>query len=307
VMTKELLSKFEDRLCPICGAIAPSGVEVLSQEIDFSALDAYGFASRKPPEHQHHRMLLCNRCDVLYAAPVLNRSLLDNLYREAAFDSSMEAACAAKTYASLLGKFTSRITSEDSALDVGTGDGAFLAELSKLGFVKMMGVEPSEAPVNAAAPEIKKLIKLGPFNEGDFRAGDFSLISCFQTIEHLSNPGEFVGSAYRLLKKNGVLMIVCHNRRGFVNKLLGKKSPIIDVEHLQLFSPKSVKNLLLGAGFSSVEVSTFANTYPIKYWLRLLPLPTALKGGIARVLQVLRLENYPVSLPVGNMVAFARR
>jgi len=41
------------------------------------------------------------------------------------------------------------------ALDVGTGDGAFLGQLLANGFTDVAGVEPSAAPVAMAAPEVR--------------------------------------------------------------------------------------------------------------------------------------------------------
>ena len=68
-----------------------------------------------------------------------------------------------------------------------------------------------------------------------------------------------------MLKPGGALFLIGHNRRAFSAKVLGRKSPIFDIEHLQLFSPVSVRHLLERAGFSRVEVRPVFNRYPLRY------------------------------------------
>ena len=98
--------------------------------------------------------------------------------------------------------------------------------------------------------------------------------------------------------------VVVHDRRAALNRLLGTRSPIVDVEHLQLFCPPSLRALLEGAGYRDVSVSPITNTYPLSYWARLLPLPRAVR---ARVLDSLgRLGRVEVGARVGNMVGIGR-
>jgi hypothetical protein len=96
-------------------------------------------------------------------------------------------------------------------------------------------------------------------------------------------------------------MIVCHDRRAPLNRLLGMRSPIIDIEHLQLFSQASARSLLERAGFEGVEVRRIANRYPLHYWLKLAPLPRRLKGALVGGARRGSLRSLSLSLPVGNL------
>jgi SAM-dependent methyltransferase len=187
------------------------------------------------------------------------------------------------------------------ALDIGTGDGAFLEQLLEHGFERVAGSEPSKAPIAAAKKNIRPLIKQGLFEPKRYKKGSFSLISCFQTIEHLYRPMEICSGAYGLLKEGGAFFIVCHNRRALSAKVLGLKSPIYDIEHLQLFSPKSAKFMLERAGFRDVTVKTVLNSYPLNYWVKLLPLPKGLKIVLIKFLEKVWLGKMPVTMPVGNL------
>ena len=72
-------------------------------------------------------------------------------------------------------------------------------------------------------------------------------------------------------------MTVSHNYRHWLMRLLGARSPIIDIEHLQVFSPASLRTALERAGFKDAQIRPFANRYPLHYWVRLAPIPQPLK------------------------------
>ncbi len=95
------------------------------------------------------------------------------------------------------------------------------------------------------------------------------------------------------------------NRRALLARALGVKSPIFDIEHLQLFSPQSVRALLSRAGFSRVEVHTVVNRYPINYWARLSPIPRSLKPRALALLRSSGLGRFSLAAPVGNLAAIA--
>ena len=293
------------RSCPVCGAtesqpFAPANV-------DPAALGAFAFASRKLPEYMHLALVTCPRCDLLYTNPAPAPGALEALYRDAAFDAPEESRLASITYGRQVERIAPRLPDRDGAIDVGTGDGSFLAELLARGFTGVAGVEPSVAPVALATPEVRPLIRNTIFRAADFAPRSMSLVSLFQTIEHVPDPLALCREARTLLKPGGAFLLVAHNRRALLARALGLKSPIFDIEHLQLFSPASVRALLERAGFPSggIEVRPLVNRYPLAYWARLFPLPKALKPGALAFLRKSGIGRLPLAAPVGNLVAVA--
>jgi SAM-dependent methyltransferase len=297
--------KFEwvERRCPLCGSADVARVFAEST-IDLAELDRFAFASRKLPEYMHARLIECGVCELLYGNPVLSAATLADAYREADFDSGGEASFASATYAAQVRRIFPRLPDLTGALDIGTGDGVFLEKLLRLGFRDVAGVEPSVAPVAAAKAHIRPLIRLGLFNAADYPSASLSLVSCFQTLEHVSNPLETVQSAYELLKPGGVLVVVVHNRKSVSARLLGAKSPIFDIEHLQLFCPVTSRRLLERAGFRDITVSVLWNRYPLHYWVKLSPLPNAIKRPLLAVLKRSFLGRIPLAFPPGNLLCF---
>jgi SAM-dependent methyltransferase len=292
------------RACPVCGSDHDCRVYA-DAHFDPDKLDEFAFASRKVPEYMHYRLNECRRCDSLYANPLPTRESLQQAYVEAAFDSGEEARYASLSYAEFLPAIVDRLGSLEAALDIGTGDGAFLEQLVPFGFRKLVGVEPSAAPVAQAKPGIRSLIRQAPFVASDFPKESFSLITCFQTLEHIDDPQGLCEQAYDLLHEGGALFVVSHNRRALSAKLLGRKSPIFDIEHLQLFSPRSLRYALERAGFDEVELHPVLNRYPLCYWLKLLPLPAPLKARTLERLKGSKLGKMPVKIAAGNFAAVA--
>ncbi|MES2792286.1 MAG: class I SAM-dependent methyltransferase [Planctomycetota bacterium] len=291
------------RTCPLCQTRDRS-VLFAEASIDRTLLDEFAFASRKMPEYMHHRLNVCRDCDLVYADTLPDEVDLSAAYQSAAFDSGVEAAFAARTYAKLLSSQFSRLPDRVGAVDIGTGDGAFLRELLMAGFSEVSGVEPSSAPIAAAPPDIRARIRSGLFHRGLFPAASCSLVTCFQTIEHVANPLELCVAAKEILKDGGLFCLVGHNRRSISAAVLGRRSPIYDIEHLQLFSPTSMRQLLKRAGFQQIHVGSFWNRYPLSYWMKLFPFPKTFKLSLLKSLSVTGVGRIPIKLPAGNLVAW---
>jgi SAM-dependent methyltransferase len=295
------------RVCPLCGSSDTSNI-FAEANFNIERLDSFAFASRKMPEYMHYRLVDCPVCDLLYSTPLPREDYLTRNYAEASYDSGAEARYAAGTYAKLLSGFVTQLPERHGALDIGAGDGAFLERLLEYGFEQVVGVEPSKAPIAAARPEIRPLIKEGNFDCADFAPGSFSLVTCFQTLEHIYDPLAMTRGVYRLLKPGGAAFFICHNRRALSARLLGRKSPIFDIEHLQLFSPQSARYLLEQTGFTNVTLMPVVNRYPLRYWLKLLPLlSTDAKRSLIAMLDRVGAGGLTLLIPVGNLAVIGFR
>jgi len=188
-------------------------------------------------------------------------------------------------------------------LDIGAGDGALLDVLRGIGFSQVEGVEPSAGPLRTASEENQEAIHQGCFSEIDFAVGKYSLVTCFQTVEHVEDVKALTRSVFRLLKPGGLFLIVCHNFRALTARLLKQRSPIFDIEHLQLFSPASLRYLLQDVGYDDITIAPFSNRYSLDYWLRLAPVPVLARRVMRRLLAVANLREWSVSLRAGNLYA----
>jgi len=291
-----------DRVCPLC-ASADRSHDFAKASYDAAKMGDFAFSSRKVPEYMHYRLLLCRQCELVYASPVPDGESLVEEYRAAAYDSGREARYAAKTYIALTKRILDRLPDRAGALDIGAGDGAYLKALLDCDFTGVVGCEPSAAPIAAADEAVRPLLRNAPFRREDFAAGQFRLVTCFQTMEHVPDPLQLCRDAYSLLKPGGAMLCVVHNRLSLSARVLGRRSPIFDIEHLQLFSHASIGRLLESAGFRGVNTSVVVNCYPITYWMRLFPFPRPLKNAVIRLAASLGGNYLPIPLPAGNLAA----
>jgi len=303
----QLSRHLKERSCPLCGPPDRGQVRYRAN-FDEARLDDFAFASRKLPEFMHLTLVECPSCNLLYASPSLRAEFLAGAYQDAAYDSTEEANFAARTYAAELPRVIAGMkAAPGAAVEIGSGNGAFLPYLCEAGFTQVVGVEPSLAAVERARPEIRPLIRLGMFDPGDFEKGSQALVACFQTIEHVEDPKALCEAARELLKPGGALYLVGHDRDSLVNRLLGTRSPVFDIEHQQLFNQTSMRHLLQKSGFTRVEIRSIRNRYPLAYWVRLLPAPAGLKKAMIALLRALGLGGVTLGLNVGNQAAVGYR
>jgi len=85
----------------------------------------------------------------------------------------------------------------------------------------------------------------------------FDIIFCGDVIEHLSNPGLFLESAGRNLKKSGRLIITtpnCFNLYNLAEKL-SKDEPTVNKDHTCYFNRKTLEQLLKKNGWTAEKIA----------------------------------------------------
>ena len=292
----------EIRSCPVCHTSSEKAKLFLEKNIDPAKLSEFSFASRKTPEFMCHRLVQCPTCDLVYANQPPGEDELAHAYHVADYDSSEEANDAAAAYIRAIRPTLNSLVRRQSVLEIGTGTGIFLEYLAREGFSELVGVEPSSAAIAAAPIHRQAWIREGMFEENDFATESFDLICCFMTMEHVRDPNVIASAALRLLRPGGAFVTVTHDYRGVVNRLLGKRSPIIDIEHMQLFSKGSLRFLFDGVGYTGVTVNAFVNTYSLQYWMRLAPSPRVLKQFVSGLMTKIGVDHVKLGVNVGNLI-----
>ncbi|QCP50763.1 class I SAM-dependent methyltransferase [Trinickia violacea] len=290
------------RNCPVCGSSPDRAKIFFDEHIDSSKLNEFSFASRKEPEYLCYQMVQCSSCDLVYVDRPPSQQALAEVYHAADYDSSEEADDAASAYARVI-RPALRQLKLGRALEIGTGTGVFLDKLKQLGFETVAGIEPSTAAIAAAPAHRHDWIREGIFVEGDYEPESFDLICCFMTLEHVREPAEITRSVMRLLRPGGAFVTVTHDYRSIVNRLMGRRSPIIDIEHMQLFSARSIAALFDRNGYTNVQVKPFVNRYSLRYWTRLAPLPSGIKSFAQQTIATLGIAGIKIPMNVGNTVA----
>ena len=279
-----------ENLCPAC---LSKGSLRYPEKLEDNLFNDLTFASRKRPELMHYDLFECENCKTLFTNRNVNLSQLLKNYEIAEYDSNVEAKYAAKTYVKNLQKALPKF--KGSILDIGAGDGAFLSAALGVLATSNLGIEPS---IKAIAKNDDNRVNIKNIAIEDLETNEkFDLVTCFQTIEHLNNPREFITNIKRFIKPGGYFAISCHNRLSLTNKILGEKSPIFDVEHLQVFSDQGIEKLFSGLNFKIVYSNKYRNKYPLSYWLKIAPVGEKIKDFVETKKKLFGLG---ISINVGN-------
>ena len=298
-----------NQICAIC---EKSNFEILYPEnFDSKKINSRIFSARRLPDRIHYQIVKCKNCALVYSTPILEYEKIEKLYKKSftTYDEHLENL--KQTY----GYYLKQLQEYNiflgggrnlKLLEIGCGNGFFLEEAKKQGY-KVYGVEPGKQSVEKAKPEIKKNIIVDIFKPGQFKKNFFAVICCLQTLDHIPNPNEILAECHKLLKKGGLMLFFNHDVGAWQNKLMGEKSPIIDIEHTYLFDKSTMRKIFEKHHFTVREVKSSFNIHHLTYWIQLFPLPKLLKLRLISFLNFTRLGKLKIKMYPGNLVLIAQK
>ena len=120
-------------------------------------------------------------------------------------------------------------------LDMGCGDGQFLAYLKDAGYSDLTGIEPEAGrAANARLRGLKVLEGLDALDGG----GQFSIIFLWHVMEHVPAPVTLLRRLIEHLERNGALIVSVPNHASAQTRLFGRWSTYPDYgRHLWFHSP----------------------------------------------------------------------
>jgi len=292
--------------CAICSTKNNATV-LYPANFDIEAFNPAVFSARRMPDMVHYQIVRCNVCGLVRSDPVVGGDVLRSLYQESSFTYSQDTPNLARTYGSYLRKTEKHNISKEHLLEIGCGNGFFLEEARSQGFQEVTGVEPSKDAIERANPEIRSNIVCDILRPGLLPAQTFSVICMFQTFDHLSAPNDLLEECVQLLRPGGVLLCLNHNVEAISSQILGEKSPIIDIEHTYLYSPRTMKRLFENHGLQVLEAGPAWNTIRLHSLLRLFPMPGKFKPKLLGFVNRVSLAQLRFTLPLGNLYIIAQK
>lgn len=234
-----------NRICPVCGE--PRSKPFL----------------KKGELH----LVSCVRCSMIFTNPVPAEMATGTFYEQAG-DEYLAAEKLESDYSDVRFERELRLfrthCPRGSVLDVGCSSGAFLHQLKKRhpDDYQMWGTDISNAPLNHAS-------KMGvPIIKDDFLTHSFEqsfdAVTFWAVMEHLFEPQLFLKKAKSILKPGGLCFILVPNMKSLAIKLIGSKYRYIFAEHLNYFTPETLRKFV-GEEFNIVDIkSTHFN--PLVIW-----------------------------------------
>ncbi len=292
--------------CALCETPG-NATELYPARLPTGAFNRTVFSARRPPDRIHYRLVRCRTCGLVRSDPTAAESLVNALYARSRFTYAAEAGNLRRTYGRYLARTRRWAAPSGSLLEVGCGNGFFLEEALRRGFRPVVGVEPGRDAVARAPSHLRPHIRNDILRPGLLPPGRFDRVCLFQVLDHIAEPGDFLAECFRLLRPGGVVLCLNHNVETLSARLLGERSPIIDVEHPYLYSPMTLRALFERAGFEVCEAGPVWNRYSLGYFAGLLPVPASVRWAVHRLLAGTGLHRLPAWLPLGNQYLIARK
>ena len=217
-------------------------------------------------------VLRCIECDTLYVSPSPNEEALSKFYREGEsqryFGEVFLPAVAnirrekiwRHRVVEILRLFKTFNITPHRITDIGAAVGTFLEVCREEGLgTEWAGVEPH--------PSLAQVISEKGFDIFEGLAseastdpnwiGSSSLVTSFETFEHVSSPEVFLKELATIAKPGGLILFTAVNGIGFDILVLGKRSNIIcPPQHLNFLSPTGVRALLERCGLKEEAIIT---------------------------------------------------
>ncbi len=243
-------SPFEYRNCPGCGR---NDFEVLFEsnmkDGDFrEAVETVYMI----PGGKYGRHVKCRNCQLIYVNPIEKASKInEDYFQMASIDASIIRESRLSATESQLG-LVKRYKNGTRLLDIGCGEGFFLSNASRAGYITK-GIELSQDAAAYARREFGLDVEAKPFEELCFPEDYFDVITLWQVLEHVPYPCMILEEVHRILKPGGLLAMSTPDIGGIPARIFGRRWWNIRRLHINQFTTKTIMSILKNIGFKNMS------------------------------------------------------
>jgi SAM-dependent methyltransferase len=154
-----------------------------------------------------------------------------------------------------------RYKSGGELLDIGCSSGGFLSTMVSPAW-NLSGIEMEESTAARARAKTGARVFVGDAVDAPYLPNTFDVITCFDVLEHVYSPRQFLTKVYEWLKPGGIYYAMSPNIASWEARLFGTHWFGLELpRHISHFSPRSLRYLLHGLGFEEVRLTTPPVTY----------------------------------------------
>ena len=218
-------------------------------------------------DYQGFQLCRCQQCGLEFANPRLSfEQLSENVYTDSYFPEREQTAQPTEDdryqFERQLSNFKSRLGKSGKILDIGCGNGSFLAYAEKQGW-EIFG---ADIGLSADARRLMCPLWEGRLAEIDFGDARFDVIRINHVLEHTQNPLTELKRIRELLKPKGIIYISVPNIAGISSRLKALQSRLhlkrhrwrhyAAMHHLFFFSPRTLRLIIEAAGMRVLHWET---------------------------------------------------
>ncbi len=238
--------------CPICNS--NKIIKRWLSEVDFTNDISFNYTF-SPKNSKTLGVALCNNCTHEFCSPIpqdFARNYEDVVDNEYLKHSNSREKTAEKILTHL-----KRIKPHGRLIDIGCATGDFLNIAKTKSNYDVFGLEPS---IWASTIALNRGLRIHQEFLENFSSKNpiqFDIVTCWGVIEHFVNPKKETINMVNILKPGGILALWTGDVSSITSRLLGRRWWYWQGQHIQYFSKKSLRKLLLDSGFSEIDFKIY--------------------------------------------------
>ena len=246
-----------EQLCPKTCPLCSCGQSDLHLRMEVTRGPAVGL----------YELRRCLACELVYTDPRLSDAALSRLYEE---DFYFSTGWALRDLAAWVihqiqctrQRRVERHVPRGTLLDIGSGDGEFVAHMAAQGW-DATGLDFSPAALALARSRGSRgKFLCGSLFDHELPAQSVDVVTLWQVLEHIGEPREFLERTHRLMRRGGLLVAAVPNIAGVSARLAGERWWGLDVpRHLVHYSPETLRLGLERAGFTVERINHLSLQY----------------------------------------------
>jgi len=297
--------------CNLCGS--REAVELYPARLPQAGAPggAAHYRCTSPLYRQHHAIVRCSRCGLVYANPRPTPQEILQVYQDVEdplyLQEEMGRLLTFRRHMQAVERVVGPPLEAGRLLDVGCYLGCFLQAAQEQGW-EAWGVEPSHWAATEAARRGLTVVE-GTLAEVAFPAGLFDVVTLWDVAEHLLDPRAAFAEAWRVLRPGGWVVVHTMDVESWPARLLGPYWPWWMEMHLYYFSPRTLERMLQEVGFTPVQRLHLARYLRLGYLAsRLASFSSTLVKGLQWGLEGLGLAQVPMLIHAADLfTCFAQK
>lgn len=245
----------------------------------------------------------CNKCGQLYCPQYFSQEALNELYSFMPDNTSVSGERdSARTQQGYV-KFFPQSKSNDSYLEIGADIGLLATQIQqKFGTKAIDAVEPNLGVHEELSSNLDG--QVGIYTDSSMLpAGKlYDRVAAIHVVDHLLQPRQELSRIAAHMNKNSHFLIVVHNEKSILRRLLNQKWPPFCLQHPELYNRKTISNLLDKSGLETFKISRTSNYIGLGHGVMLLQ-----TIGLFPKNKTIRLPKISFPIRLGNIAIIATK
>ncbi len=205
----------------------------------------------------------CSECGLVYQYPVLSQDEINDIYSENYFEYEVSNHDAFFHLMKLsledvgFDELAKNLPSKN-VLDIGCATGLLLNHLKGMGF-NTTGVEICAPSADYAIKTHGLEVHQKPLEEVGFADESFSVVHLSHLIEHVPSPSRVLKEIYRILQKDGYMILTTPNLDGIFSQIYKEHWRSAMPQHLYMFGMKNFVSFVKSIGFDVVKIKSWGS------------------------------------------------